>query len=142
MDKATLKLTLTAAAGVLVGVLVSVLGMRSLSAQQTGIQRVLILRTDVAASQLPTEAVLGTAEIPAGTAAGRHTHPGLEIGYVLNGEARLEIEGEAPRNLKAGDGYLIPAGKAHDAKVTSSQAAKVVAFYLVEKGKPLSAPAS
>lgn len=138
MNKTTLHLALAVSVGIAMGAM----GMRSLSAQQAGIQRVLLLRTDMAPSQLPMEAVLGTAEIPAGTAAGRHTHPGIEIGYVLSGEARMEIEGEAPRALKSGDSYMIAAGKAHDAKVTGSQAAKVVACYLVEKGKPLSAPAS
>lgn len=132
------KLAATLSAGIVLGAL----GMHTLSAQQSGIQRVLLQRTDVAPSPATLEAVAGTAEIPAGGAAGRHTHPGIELGYVLSGAARMEIEGESPRDLKAGDSYLIAGGKAHDAKVIGDTPAKVLACYVVEKGKPLSSPAS
>lgn len=120
-------------AGVMLGGIV----VQGLHAQQSNIQRVILLRTDVSQPTVPMEVVMGTAEILAGTNAGKHTHPGMEIGYVLNGEAVMEVVGEAPRSVKAGDAYVIPAGKIHDARVTSSSPAKVLAFYLVEKGKPL-----
>ena len=49
-------------------------------------------------------------KFPAGGAAGRHTHPGVETGYVLEGELDLLIDGQPPKKLKAGDSYQIPAG--------------------------------
>jgi quercetin dioxygenase-like cupin family protein len=66
--------------------------------------------------------------------------PGVEMGYVLSGEAVMEVEGEAPRSVKAGDAFH-PGRQAHDVRITSSSAAKVLAVYLVEKGKPLAAAA-
>lgn len=107
-------------------------------AQVPGIKRTLLQRTDVGDSR---EAILGLAEIAPGAAAGRHTHPGVEFGYVVEGSASLEIEGEAPRLLKAGDSYMIPAGRIHDAKTVGDQPTKVLATYVVEKGKPLATPA-
>jgi quercetin dioxygenase-like cupin family protein len=107
-------------------------------AQAPGIKRTLLQRADVGNN---TEVILGLAEIAPGGATGRHTHFGVETGYVLAGSASLEIEGETPKLLKAGDSYTIPAGKVHDAKAVGDDAAKVLATYVVEKGKPLATPA-
>ena len=85
---------------------------------------------------------MAVAEIPPGMAAGRHTHPGPETSYVVEGSASLEIEGETPRLVKAGDSFAIPAGKIHDAKVVGDKPVKVLATYIVEKGKPLASPAN
>ena len=102
------------------------------------IKRTLLQRVDIAPDR---EVILGMAEIPPGLAAGRHTHFGTETGYVAEGSASLEIEGEMPKLLKAGDSYLIPAGKVHDAKTVGDTPVRVIATYIVEKGKPLSTPA-
>jgi len=74
-------------------------------------------------------------------AAGKHTHPGEELGYVLEGTLLLEIEGAPARTLKAGDSFFVPAGKPHDGKNTGSGPAKVLATYIIEKGKPVASPA-
>jgi quercetin dioxygenase-like cupin family protein len=107
-------------------------------AQAPGIKRTLLQRVDVGDNR---EAILGLAEIAPGAAAGRHTHPGVELGYVIEGSASLEIEGETPKLLKGGDSYMIPAGKIHDAKTVGDLPVKVLATYVVEKGKPLATPA-
>jgi len=107
-------------------------------AQAPGIKRTILQRGDVADNR---EAVLGVAEIVAGASTGRHTHPGIETGMVLEGTTVLEVEGEAPRTLKPGESYFIPAGRVHDAKNTGEGAAKVIATYVVEKGKPFASPA-
>jgi quercetin dioxygenase-like cupin family protein len=108
------------------------------AAQAPAIKRTLLQRIDVGDNR---EAILGLAEIPAGGAAGRHTHPGVEFGYVVEGSASLEVEGETPKLLKAGDSYTIPMGKIHDAKTVGDKPVKVLATYVVEKGKPLATPA-
>ena len=108
------------------------------TAQAPGIKRTLLQRIDLGDNR---EAILGLAEIAPGAAAGRHTHPGVEFGYVVEGSASLEVEGETPRLLKAGDSYMIPVGRIHDAKTVGDQPAKVLATYVVEKGKPLASPA-
>jgi quercetin dioxygenase-like cupin family protein len=85
--------------------------------------------------------VTGIAEIGPGGAAGRHTHPGIETGYVLEGEADLLIDGKPPLRLKAGESYSIPAGVVHDAKVHGDKSLKVLGIYVVDKTKPLASPA-
>lgn len=106
-------------------------------AQAPGIKRTILQRTDLGNGM---EVVMGMAEIAPGAAAGRHTHFGIETGYVLAGQSSLEVEGETPRLLNTGDSFLIPAGKAHDAKTVGGAPAKVLAVWVVEKGKPLGTP--
>jgi len=71
---------------------------------------------------------------------GRHTHPGPESGYVLEGEMALMVEGEPDKPLGAGASYHIPSGGVHDA-CSGNQGAKVIATCVLEKGKPLATPA-
>ena len=85
--------------------------------------------------------VTGLAEIPPGGTAGRHTHPGIEMGYLLEGEADLIIEGKPDQHLKAGDSSSIPAGAVHDARVHGDKALKVIGIYVVDKTKPMTSPA-
>jgi quercetin dioxygenase-like cupin family protein len=108
-------------------------------AQAPGIKRTLLQRTDVGNNM---EVILGLAEIAPGGSTGRHTHFGVESGYMIAGSASMEIEGETPKLLKAGDSYTIPANKIHDAKAVGDGPAKVLATYVVEKGKPLATPAN
>ena len=81
------------------------------------------------------------AEFAPGVAAGKHTHPGEELGYVLEGTLQLEVTGQPSRTLKAGDAFFIPAGVVHDGKNIGGGPAKVLATYIVEKGKPVASPA-
>ncbi len=109
------------------------------NAQGSGITRTPVLRADVAAPG--SEAVVMRVELAAGVTAGRHTHPGDEISYVLEGEGDLLIDGEAPRKVRAGDAFVIPAGKVHDARNSGATPMRLVGVYVVEKGKALATPA-
>lgn len=80
------------------------------------------------------------AEIAPNTLAGRHTHPGVDTGYVIDGEATLIVEGQPDKMLKAGDSYAVPAGVPHDVK-TGDKGFKIMAVYVVEDGKPVATPA-
>jgi len=102
-----------------------------------------IKRTPLQKAEFPDGfvTVSGIAEIPAGGAAGRHTHPGVEVGYIMEGEADLIIDGKPAQHLKAGDSYQIPLGAIHDAKVSGDKPLKVLAVYVVDKSKPLATPA-
>src|SRR5438045_591142 len=82
--------------------------------QNPGIQRTVVYKGDV--SVPGREAVVARVELAPGAAAGRHTHPGDEISYVLEGEAEILIEGQPVRNVKAGEAFVIPAGLKHDAR--------------------------
>ena len=52
-------------------------------------------------------------EIEAGAVVPRHTHPGIESSYVLEGGFELPIQGQPIRMLKAGDGFQIPPETPH-----------------------------
>jgi quercetin dioxygenase-like cupin family protein len=80
------------------------------------------------------------AEIGPSQIAGRHTHPGVDTGYVLDGGATLLVEGKPDQELKAGDSYAVPAGVPHDIK-TGDKGLKIMAVYVVEDGKPVATPA-
>ena len=108
-------------------------------AQASGVRRVVVEKADVSVPN--REAVVARVEVDPGMLAGRHTHPGDEIAYVLEGEAELIVDGEPVRNLKAGDAYIVAAGKVHDARNTGSVVLKLVGVYVVEKGKPMASPA-
>jgi quercetin dioxygenase-like cupin family protein len=86
------------------------------------------------------EGVMALAEVPPGVASGRHTHPGEELAYVLAGPVVLEIDGKPARTLQTGEAFLIPAGTVHNARNTGTSVAKVVATYVIEKGKPVATP--
>jgi quercetin dioxygenase-like cupin family protein len=107
-------------------------------AQQGGIKRTPLQKVEFPDGY---NTVTGIAEIPAGATAGRHTHPGIETGYVMEGEGDLLIDGQPPLHLKAGDSYQIPAGAIHDAKVSGDKSLKVLGVYVVDKTKPLASPA-
>jgi quercetin dioxygenase-like cupin family protein len=102
-----------------------------------------VKRTPLQKAEFPDgyNTVSGIAEIPAGGSAGRHTHPGVEMGYLLEGEADLIVEGRPDQHLKAGDSYSIPAGTVHDARVHGDKVLKVLGVYVVDKTKPLASPA-
>jgi quercetin dioxygenase-like cupin family protein len=70
-----------------------------------------------------------------------HTHPdGHEITYVIEGTAKLEVEGQGVRELKAGDGFHLQPGTAHRAFNDSKAPAKVVVVRINAKGKPVAVP--
>jgi len=126
---------------IVIGVAVASLGFVGVWAQQPApaFKRTVLQQADI--SVPGREAVTAVAEFPAGVAAGRHTHPGEEIGYVLEGQVLLEQDGKPPVTLKTGQAFLIPAGTIHNATNTGSGTARVLANYVVEKGKPMATPA-
>ena len=87
------------------------------------------------------ETLLVEAIIDAGAKVARHTHPGVEFAYILEGGFELPIEGQATRNLKSGDGFQIPAGTPHAGGKPGDAKTRVLITYVVEKGKPLASPA-
>ena len=111
----------------------------ALFSQTAGFTRTVVEKADV--SVPGREAVVARVEINPGVSVGRHTHPGDEISYVMEGSGEILIEGQPPRKVKAGDGFVIPAGAKHDARNTGSTVLKLAGIYVVEKGKPLATPA-
>jgi quercetin dioxygenase-like cupin family protein len=85
------------------------------------------------------QTVAGIAEIAPNTCAGRHTHPGSETAYILEGELTLKIDGQPDKRITAGGAYQIPAGVVHDG-CTTGGGVKGLTVYVIEKGKPLGSP--
>lgn len=112
--------------------------MMTAAAAQDGIKRTPLQKVDFPEGYTT---VTGLAEIQPGVSAGRHTHPGIETGYVLEGETVLSIDGQGDVTMKAGDSYVIPAGVPHDAKAVGEKLVKVLGIYVIERGKPLASPA-
>lgn len=110
---------------------------RLVLAQQTGITRKVLFTLDEPGSQTH-EAIMAVADLPPGATSGRHRHAGVEIGYVLEGSARLEHDGRAAIVLKPGDAFKNDG--VHNVTNTSGAPAKILAVYMVEKGKPLAEP--
>lgn len=108
-------------------------------AQSPGIQRQVLQRAASAGGE--HDVLLVRVEIAPGASAGRHSHPGIETGYVVEGEAVMELDGEPPRKLGPGDTYLVPAGRIHDARAVGPRPVTVLATFVVERGKPLATPA-
>jgi quercetin dioxygenase-like cupin family protein len=112
----------------------------TVGAQQAGFKRTVLQQGDL--SIAGREAITAVAEFEAGASAAPHTHPGEEIGYVLEGTVVLEQSGKPAATLGAGKTFLIPAGTVHSATNKGPGAAKILATYIVEKGKPLATPAA
>jgi quercetin dioxygenase-like cupin family protein len=111
----------------------------TLYAQQPGFTRKLLQDHDISAPD--RHVVQALAEFIPGGVAGKHTHPGEEFSYIIEGTLELQVAGQPPRTLKAGDSFFVPAGIVHDGKNVGSGPAKVLATYVVEKGKPVATPA-
>ena len=105
--------------------------------QTANIKRTPLQKFDVPGTNYET--VIGMAEIVPNVLIGKHTHPGPESGFMIEGEMTLLVDGQPPLEVKAGQSYKVPSGAVHDAK-TGAKGAKVIATYVVEKGKPLASP--
>ena len=117
-----------------------VAGIAAVSGQQPGFTRTVLQQRDL--SVPGREVVTAIAAFQAGGTVGRHTHPGEEAGYILEGTIVLEQDGKAPVTLTAGQTFFIPAGTVHNATSSKSGGARVLATYIVEKGKPVATPAA
>ena len=113
----------------------AVLGPLGAQAQQSGVTRTDLQRHDLSAPG--REAIQVRVDLAPGVAFGKHTHPGEEIIYVLEGALEYQIEDKPPVTLKAGDVLFIPAGTVHSARNPGSVTGSELATYIVEKGKPL-----
>jgi quercetin dioxygenase-like cupin family protein len=117
-------------------VVVSGLVLDAARAQPGGITRIDLQRHDL--SVPGREVVQVIVELEPGVTSSRHTHPGEEMVYVLEGAPlEYEVEGKRSVTLKPGEVLFIPAGTIHAARNVGSRKGAELATYIVEKGKPL-----
>jgi quercetin dioxygenase-like cupin family protein len=114
----------------------SVVVLQVARAQPTGIRRNDLQRHDLSIPQ--REVIQTIVELDPGVKSSRHTHPGEEIVYVLEGAPlEYEVEGKPPVTLKPGAVLFIPANTIHSARNVGTTKGAELATYIVEKGKPL-----
>ena len=116
-------------------IIASGLALRMALAEQSGVKRTDLQRHDL--SVPGREVVQVRVDFAPGVAFGKHSHPGEEIVYVIEGLLEYQVEGKPPVTLKAGEVLFIPAGTIHAARNVGSGNGAELATYVVEKGKPL-----
>lgn len=105
------------------------------AAPPTGITRTDVVRGDLGVAG--RDVIQVRVDFAPGAAFGRHSHPGVEVAYVLEGTLEYELDGAPPVTLKAGEALFIPAGTIHAAKNAGAGKGSELATYIVEKGEPL-----
>jgi quercetin dioxygenase-like cupin family protein len=118
------------------GIIIAPVVMMSAIAQQGGIKRTELGRIDFPPGFTTVTAI---AEVSPGNCSGRHTHPGAESGYVLEGEIVIKLEGKPDQTFKAGQWFTNPPNQIHDACTVSGT--KTLGTYVVKKGDPIALPA-
>jgi quercetin dioxygenase-like cupin family protein len=107
-----------------------------LAQSDSPITRTVLQKSDFPGATYTT--IVAMAEIKPGATVAHHTHPGIEVGYVMDGEGDIIVDGQPIKHLKAGDSYQIPAGVPHIAHNTNaSKPEKILITFVVEKDKPL-----
>ena len=107
----------------------------SAAAQQPTVTRKVLLQQDLAIPGYA--ATLVAVEIPVGVREGRHTHPGTLVAYVQEGAVTLDYEGKPTVTYKTGDTFYVEPGKIHEGINNGNTAVKLLATFVVEKGKPM-----
>ena len=118
-----------------VPLIAAVLLIASAHAQGPQIDRRVLERVD-----LPTpgyEAVLIEGNMPIGGREGRHTHPGVLVGYVQSGTLTLEHQDRPPTVYRAGESFQVEPETIHEGINTGDTPVVVIAAFIVQKGKPL-----
>jgi quercetin dioxygenase-like cupin family protein len=108
----------------------------SAAAQQTGIKRTVIRTFDYPPGYTT---ITGIVELAPHTCSGRHTHPGIDSGYVMEGDFELKMDGKSEETFKRGDSYQTLPQEPHDACSVAGN--KLIDTWVIEKGQPLASPA-
>jgi len=105
-------------------------------AQQPAIKRTVLRSIDYPAGYTTVTAFI---EVAPGACSGRHTHPGIDSGYVIQGDFVLKIDGKPDQTFKASDSFETSPLTVHDGCSVSGN--KLIDTFVIEKGKPLASPA-
>jgi quercetin dioxygenase-like cupin family protein len=101
------------------------------------IKRTILQRTDVPGTNL--ELIYASVEISAGFKAGRHTHPGVVMAQIVDGDFWLQLDGQPEQVFHAGESLTLPDRAVHN-EGSLDKPVKINVVYVVEKGKPLVSP--
>jgi quercetin dioxygenase-like cupin family protein len=113
------------------------------AAQQAPVKPAPVTRTPIGKIDVPGsnyEVITAMVTLQPGFKAGRHTHPGIVQAQVLEGEFMIQLDGQPEKTFKAGQSLEVPNQAIHNEGAVGSVPAKLIAVYVVEKGKPLVSP--
>ncbi|MBU9767300.1 cupin domain-containing protein [Mycobacterium sp. TNTM28] len=99
-----------------------------------------VSRTELQRSAAPTpgfEIIQTRFEIPVGKESGRHSHPGPELGYIVQGDVDMLFDDRPTQHLHSGDPFLIPANVVHNARNVGSVRTLMLSTYVVPVDQPL-----
>ena len=101
-----------------------------------------ITRTEILTTPLEgikdRDGVMYVTDIPPGLGAPRHSQSGDEFNYVVKGAVIIQVDGQKPITLKAGQGIFNAHGNIHTVKnASATEPAQIVAVLIHEPGKPL-----
>ncbi len=85
------------------------------------------------------ETVIMLVELAPQVNTGLHTHPGFDAAYLLEGDLTVLERGQPGKPIRAGQSWYVRPGVVHEVKA-GDRTTKVLAMYVVEKGKPLATP--
>jgi len=99
-------------------------------------QRQELKRADLATSP-SMEVITSISEIRKGESVPRHTHPGVETGYVLQG-SMVQLPGQPPFMMQTGSTFMNLRGVPHAGfTVVGDQTLKLLTVHVVDEDKPL-----
>ncbi len=76
-------------------------------------------------------------EIPRDKESGRHSHPGVEVGYIVRGDVLMVFDDGHVLRLRTGDPFFIPSGAVHNARNVGRVTTMMLSTYVVDETKPL-----
>lgn len=99
-------------------------------------QRQELKRADLATSA-DMEVITSVSEIKKGETVARHSHHGIETGYVLQG-SMVQLPGKAPTMMATGSSFMNLRDVPHAGfTVVGDQPLKLLTVHVVDKNKPL-----
>jgi quercetin dioxygenase-like cupin family protein len=109
------------------------------SGQPTGVHKTALETSPFPGPVLHT--VLVRTDVYRGGVVAPHTHPGLEVAFVVAGRAMLRVRGQPDRQVAGGGSFAIPPGAVHSVRNTGPGPLTIVSTYVVDRSKPISSPA-
>jgi quercetin dioxygenase-like cupin family protein len=66
-----------------------------------------------------------------------HTHPGVEMAYIVSGTASVTIAGQGEKIVKEGGSFAVPPNTVHSVKNTTNAPLVLISTYVVDPSKPI-----
>ena len=120
-----------------VGIVLGVVGNRSLHAREQSLKRTEALRTEVTEME-GNEAHMWVAQIAPGASTGNHSHPTTRFVYVIAGSVTLDVEGQSPKTFTVGEGFQELPDVVHNfTNASVTERATALGFQIAGRDQPL-----